>query len=207
MRNQTLLEEKLNTITHLFGAVLGVFALYVLLHNNTQKTPYSTFSLLLYSCSIILLFSSSTIYHFSKNKRQKRIFRTLDHISIYFLIAGTYSPVCLILLPNSLGWQLFFLVWGIALFGIFLKLFFTGKCEVFSLLLYVIMGWLIVFDWSALTQQLTNKELFYLVAGGLTYTLGIVFYVIDKIPFNHVIWHLFVLAGVGFHFAMVLSFI
>jgi len=127
----------------------------------------------------------------------------LDHISIYYLIAGTYTPVCLSLLPGSKGWLLFYLVWGIALLGTFLKLFYTGRFEAFSLILYGVMGWLIVIDLPYLIKNLSTSGLTYLALGGAFYTIGILFYALKKIPFNHLIWHIFVLAGAASHWMLI----
>ena len=207
MSNQTLFEEKLNTISHAIGAVLGVVALLLLVKYNSNKTAWSLFSVVVYGLSIIFLFAASALYHFIKNEKQKHYFRIADHIGIYLLIAGTYTPVCLIALEQSLGWVLFLCVWGIAVFGVFLKLFFTGKFELFSTLLYLAMGWLIVLDFSNLSTIINNEGVLLLFAGGLAYTVGIIFYAINKIPFNHVIWHLFVLAGAVFHFCMIFFFV
>lgn len=207
MRIQTPFEEKLNTITHAIGAFLGVIAIVLLIVKQTNKTDWSLFSVIVYGLTIIILFSASTCYHAAVEEARKHYFRILDHISIYFLIAGTYSPVCLISLAPTLGWILFFTVWGIATFGIFLKLFFTGKFEVFSTLLYLIMGWLIVFDFSKLSEVIGSKGILFLMLGGVSYTIGIVFYAIEKIPYNHVIWHLFVLLGAFFHFLMIYFFV
>jgi hemolysin III len=207
MRTQTPFEEKLNAISHGIGALLGISALVLLIVFNTNKTDWSLFSVIVYGVSIIVLFSASTLFHATRGKRRKHYFRIVDHISIYFLIAGTYKPICLISLEQSLGWTLFFIVWGIAVFGILLKLFFTGRFEVFSTLLYLVMGWLIVFDFSILSDIIGNNGILLLFSGGLSYTVGIVFYAIHRIPFNHVIWHLFVLAGAIFHFFMVLFYV
>ncbi|XMO85739.1 hemolysin III family protein [Algibacter sp. AS12] len=207
MRIQSPFEEKLNSITHALGALFGVVALVLLLTHNTNKTDWSLFSVILYGLSIVILFLASTFYHAVKQERDKHYFRIADHISIYFLIAGTYTPVCLISLDESLGWVLFFIVWGIAAFGVILKLFFTGRFELFSTLLYLVMGWLIVFDFPNLSNQIGEQGIFWLFAGGMAYTVGIVFYAIDKIPYNHVIWHLFVLAGAVFHFLMIFNYV
>ena len=207
MRIQTPFEEKLNAISHAMGALFGILALTLLILFNTNKTEQSLFSIIVYGCSFILLFTASTLYHAVKEPKNKHYFRIVDHISIYFLIAGTYTPVLLILLANSLGWPLFYTVWGIALFGIVLKLFFTGKFSVFSTLLYLVMGWLIVFDFKNLSAVIHSNGVLLLFAGGLAYTLGIVFYTIEKITYNHVIWHLFVLAGAMFHFFMIFFYV
>lgn len=207
MRIQTKLEEQLNALTHAVGALLGIVGLVLLVVFNTNKTDWSLFSVIVYGISIIVLFTASSFYHSVKNKKGKHYFRIIDHISIYLLIAGTYTPVLLITLEQSLGWTLFWVVWGIAAFGVILKLFFTGRFEIFSTLLYLVMGWLIVFDFPALVENMANNGLLLLFAGGLFYTVGIVFYAIHKIPYNHVIWHLFVLGGAICHFFMIFFFV
>lgn len=206
MKLQSPFEEKLNAITHALGAILGIIALVLLIIFDSHKTTWSRFSVIVYGLSIIILFSASTLYHAVEDENKKHYFRIVDHISIYLLIAGTYTPVLLITLSHSLGWTLFWVVWGIAAFGVVLKLFFTGRFEVFSTLLYLVMGWLIIFDFSNLSNAIGNGIL-WLFAGGMAYTLGIVFYVFHRIPYNHVIWHLFVLAGAICHFFMIFLYI
>ena len=206
MSFQTKLEEQLNTLSHAIGALLGIAGLVILLVKQTGA-PWSLFSVLIYGISIIVLFSSSALYHAAKTERKKHYFRILDHVTIYFLIAGTYTPVLLLMLGDSNGWTLFWIVWGIAAFGLILKIFFTGKFEIFSTLLYLVMGWLIVFDFGTLADRIATNGLLLLFAGGLAYTVGIVFYAINKIPYNHVIWHLFVLAGAICHYFMVLLYV
>lgn len=203
MRLQSSFEERLNAISHGIGALLGIAALVLLICYNGNKTDYSLFSVIVYGISIIVLFTASTLYHSVVNEKHKHYFRIIDHISIYFLIAGTYTPVTLISLDQSLGWPLFYVVWGIAFFGVFLKLFYTGRFEVFSTLLYLIMGWLIVFDFANLSDAVGRNGTLLMFAGGLSYTVGIIFYAIQRIPYNHVIWHLFVLAGAMFHFFLI----
>ncbi|WP_431137455.1 PAQR family membrane homeostasis protein TrhA [Psychroserpens mesophilus] len=207
MRIQSPFEERLNAWSHALGAVLGIAGLILLIVFLKQETPYALFSVIVYGISIIVLFLASTFYHAVSGERRKHYFRIVDHISIYLLIAGTYTPVLLITLPDSLGWELFWTVWGIAAFGVVLKLFFTGKFETFSTLLYLVMGWLIVFDFSTLADRMQTNGLLLLFSGGLFYTVGIVFYAIDKIPYNHVIWHFFVLGGAICHFFMVYHYI
>jgi hemolysin III len=207
MRTQTTIEEQLNTLTHAIGSLLGIAGLVLLLVFNSHKTEWSLFSVIVYGISIIVLFTASTLYHHVKSDKRKHYFRIIDHISIYILIAGTYTPVLLIALDDSLGWPLFWVVWGFAAFGVILKLFFTGRFEIFSVLLYLAMGWLVVFDFARLNEVIGSEGILFLFAGGLAYTGGIIFYAIDKIPYNHVIWHLFVLAGAIFHFFMVFGYI
>lgn len=207
MRLQSSFEERLNAISHGVGALMGIVALVLLICYDTNKTAYSLFSVIVYGISIIVLFTASTLYHAVSNVKHKHFFRILDHISIYFLIAGTYTPVALITLETSKGWTLFYVVWGIALFGTILKLFFTGRFELFSTLLYLVMGWLIVFDFSNLSDAIGSDGILWLFAGGLSYTVGIIFYAIPRIPYNHVIWHMFVLAGALFHFFMIFFYV
>jgi hemolysin III len=182
MRNQTSVEERWNTLTHGIAALLGIIGTVLLLLKTNPDQPYRVSSSVIYGASIIILFTASTLYHYSRDEKQKHYFRIVDHISIYLLIAGTYTPVLLLGLLDSRGWLLFALVWGIAGLGMVLKLFFTGKFEVFSTLLYLVMGWLIVFDFTNVSEFLGTNGVFWLFAGGLFYTVGIVFYAFQKCP-------------------------
>ena len=199
-----LIEEKWNCYSHALGILLSLLGLVFFLQKDLNTIPYLLGSIIVYSISLILLFTASTIYHGVLNPKLKKQLRILDHISIYYLIAGTYTPVCLTILSESKGWLLFYLVWGIALFGTVLKLFFTGRFEVFSLVLYGIMGWLIVLDYNFLSESISNRGLFLLGLGGAFYTIGILFYANKKIPYNHLIWHFFVLGGAVSHWFMIL---
>ncbi len=192
-------EERLNTISHAFGAVMAVLGMIVLIYTNSNHTVYAVPSLVIYSLSLISMLTVSTLYHASTGVILKRRLRILDHINIYYLIAGTYTPVAMITLIDGNGWLILGTVWGIALLGTVLKLFFTGKYELFSLLLYLIMGWLIVLDFQNLLNRSTEMGLALLMLGGAFYTVGILFYAIRRIPYNHFIWHLFVLAGAVSH--------
>ena len=203
LKTQYHREEALNTLSHGLGIILGVLGFFVLWEHHQPDTSWATTSLVIYSISVILLFTSSTAYHAVQDPRVKRKLRVLDHISIYFLIAGTYTPVALITLSESQGVPLFFIVWGIALAGTLFKIFYTGKLEWLSLMLYLVMGWLIVFDFGYLWSQLTFEGVSLLFLGGAFYTLGTVFYAIRKIPYNHFIWHLFVLGGAASHWFLI----
>ncbi|SEK22209.1 hemolysin III [Aquimarina amphilecti] len=207
MKIQSAIEERWNWLTHAIGLALSVLGLFLLLLNNTHKTSYSTFSVLLYSITLIILYFSSSVYHYVSDTALKNRFRVMDHISIYLLIAGTYAPITLIVLLDSKGWLLFTLVWSLAGLGAVLKLFFTGKFEIVSVMLYLLMGWLIVLDISRLTDIVGFEGIMFLIYGGLAYTLGIIFYAFKKLYFHHVIWHLFVLAGSIFHFIFILKYI
>ena len=196
-------EEELNAISHGLGIILGVFGLFLLLGQNTQKTTYATLSIIVYSLCFIVLFTASTLYHTVSNFNLKQKFRVIDHISIYLLIAGTYTPVALINLEAGNGWLIFYIVWAIAGIGTILKLFFTGKFEVISLLLYLAMGWLIVLDFQNLLDNTSTLGTQLLFLGGAFYTLGIIFYAWKRIPYNHFIWHLFVLGGAISHWLFI----
>ena len=200
---QTKKEEFYNTFSHAIAIPFGIYALQYLWRNNTEEYFASYLGILLYGISFILLFSASSLYHIITKPSLKKKFRVLDHISIYYLIAGTYSPVVLVVLKESKAWLLFSIVWGIALAGTLLKLFFTGRFEKLSLALYLIMGWLIVLDFSNLIENASILTLTYLGIGGFFYTVGAYFYANNKISFNHVIWHIFVFVAAIFHFLMV----
>lgn len=192
-------EEKFNTISHGVGAVLAMVGMIVLINANSHKSVYATFAIIIYSISLISMLTVSTIYHAVENRMWKLRTRILDHINIYYLIAGTYTPVALITLINGNGWLIFGTVWGIAAVGTILKLFFTGKFEIISLLLYLAMGWLIVFDFQNLVNNTSENGINLLMLGGAFYTIGIIFYAVRRIPYNHFIWHLFVLCGAISH--------
>ncbi|GMN11789.1 hemolysin III family protein [Croceitalea sp. MTPC9] len=204
MNSTGQLEEKLNTYSHGLGIILALVGGILLLKEPVKNLELG---LIIYSISLLLLFIASTIYHGVRNPNLKKKLRVLDHISIYYLIAGTYTPICLSILKDSKGILLLYLVWGIAILGTILKLFFTGKFETFSLILYGIMGWLVVIDYNYLIQNFSSEGLFYLALGGGFYTIGILFYAIKKIPFNHFIWHLFVLGGAISHWWCIYNFI
>lgn len=196
-------EEKLNTVSHGVGAGLALVGFCLLLLQNGNRTPYATFSVVVYSLSLIGMFTASAWYHAAKGRTLKHRLRVLDHINIYLLIAGTYTPVVLISLVEGNGWAIFYAVWTIALVGSVLKLFFTGRFEWVSLLLYVAMGWLIVLDFQGLMHGITTLGIVLLFLGGGFYTLGIVFYAWKGFRYNHFIWHLFVLGGAISHWLFI----
>jgi hemolysin III len=206
-RTQTPREELLNSFSHAIAIPFGIFGFIYLWTNTLITSSIAYLGIALYGVSFILLFSASALYHIVKNPTLKKKFRILDHISIYYLIAGTYSPVVLIVLEESKGWLIFILVWSIAFLGTLMKLFFTGKFEKSSLALYLIMGWLVVIDLPALIENTNAQTLVYFGLGGFFYTIGAFFYANHKIRLNHVIWHIFVLIAAIFHFFMVAEII
>lgn len=197
--------EQRNTVSHGIGVLLGVFGGVFLLNIHEQTAREGVWSLWIYASAVVMLFLASTVYHGTSNPQRKKTWQKIDHISIYVLIAGTYTPVTLIALKDSSGWMLFYTVWTIAFVGAVLKLFFTGKFERISLLLYLIMGWLIVLDIQNLLAVFSDKATTFLVAGGFFYTVGVFFYRWEKLQNNHFIWHLFVLAGAISHYFMIIN--
>lgn len=198
---QTLGEEIANSVTHGIGAALSVAALVLLVvYASLYGDAWRVVSFSIYGTSLIILYLASTFYHAFTNERVKSLFRILDHSSIYILIAGTYTPISLVLLQGAMGWTVFGLIWGMAVTGIICKIFLTGKYKVISLIFYVLMGWLIVIAIGPLFANSTWGFLMWLMIGGACYTVGIAFYVWNSLPYNHTIWHLFVLGGSVTHF-------
>ena len=205
----TLGEEIANAITHGIGALLGIAALTLLvLLAVTQNDPVRIVSAAIYGGSLILLFLFSTLYHSIPGSRIKKIFQLLDHCAIYLLIAGTYTPVLLVSLKGAWGDSLMVVIWSVAVFGIFFKIFFgEERFPKVSLFTYVGMGWLIVVAGAEMLSAIPAGGLILLAAGGVAYTAGTVFYVRDDLPYNHAVWHLFVLGGSVLHFFAVYNYI
>lgn len=200
--------ERLNSVTHLIGAVLAVVGLVVLLVTATrQGDPWKTSSFAIYGAALLLLYVCSVLYH-SLRGRAKALFRKLDHCAIYLLIAGTYTPFALVTLRGPWGWSLFGIVWGLALLGIAQELIIAGGTRVASLVIYLLMGWLALIAVVPLARALSLAGFIWVLIGGVVYTVGIVFYALDdKLPHGHGIWHLFVLGGSGAHFGAILRYV
>ena len=200
-------EEFWNVLTHFTGVILTVIGIPLLFYFDNKLTSLSTLSIILFSFGLLLVYSSSSVYHFVINPKLKKKFQILDHISIYYLILGSYAPVCLITLYEYSGINIFITVLILSIIGTLIKLFFTGRFQIFSLLLYLAMGWLIVIDINFLFELLNIEAKLLLIIGGLSYTLGTIFYSLDKIKYFHSIWHLFVLAGSVSHYLMILLYV
>lgn len=200
-------EEFWNGLTHFTGVILTVIGIPLLFYFDNKLTSLSTLSIILFSFGLLLVYSSSSVYHFVINPKLKKKFQILDHISIYYLILGSYAPVCLITLYEYSGINIFIMVLTLSIIGTLIKLFFTGRFQIFSLLLYLAMGWLIVIDINFLFELLNIEAKLLLIIGGLSYTLGTIFYSLDKIKYFHSIWHLFVLAGSVSHYLMILLYV
>ena len=204
---ETKEEEFWNTLTHFIGLVLSLIGLPVLIIYNQNLTDFSLGSILFFEFGMICLYTASTLYHYTTNIKLKRKFRIFDHVSIFYLIAGSYAPICLITLEGDSGFKIFAGVLIIALIGTIFKLFFTGKFEKLSLLLYLSMGWLVVLDFKSVISSLETNAITLLIISGLFYSLGIIFYRLEKMKYSHAIWHLFVLGGSATHYFLVLFYI
>lgn len=204
---ETKEEEFWNTLTHFIGLILSIVGLPILLFYNQNLTDYSFESILFFEFGMICLYTASTLYHYTTDINLKRKFRIFDHVSIFYLIAGSYGPICLITLYNDSGIQIFSGVLIIALIGTLFKLFFTGKFEKLSLVLYLAMGWLVILDFNSVLNSLDLNAIFLLVLSGLFYSFGIIFYRLEKMKYSHAIWHLFVLGGTTTHYFLVLFYI
>ena len=199
-------EEFWNTITHFIGLLLSIIGITYLIYTNNNLPILSFTGIIFFGFGLISVYLSSTLYHFVSEPALKEKLRIFDHISIYYLIAGSYAPVCLITLLDQSGVYILICVTIIAIFGTFFKLLYIGKFEKLSLFLYLIMGWVIIVDIKSLFENLELNAIILLILSGLSYSLGTVFYSMKK-KYAHTIWHLFVLAGSVFHFFLILLYI
>jgi hemolysin III len=197
--------ERINTITHLFGAALALAGVVILVVKaGLQGDPWKIISFSVYGVTLVALYFFSTIYH-SVRGRAKVIFQKLDHAAIYLLIAGTYTPFTLVTLRGSWGWSLFGVIWGLAIVGIAQDLLITMKRRILSVIIYLLMGWFIVVAIRPLARALPAEGMAWIIAGGLSYTIGVLFYVLDKrIHYGHGIFHIFVLIGSACHYVTIL---
>ena len=202
-----LREEIVHSITHGIGTVLAVAGLIILIvHATSSGSARHILSCSVFGASLILLYTASTLYHGIQRPTLKKVLRIIDHSSIYLLIAGTYTPFTLLNLRGAWGWSLFGVVWGIALLGIILQFTPLRKMKYIRLVLYIIMGWAALVAVKPLAASVPMKAFMFIVAGGLVYTVGIIFYLWRRLPYHHAIWHLFVLSGSSLHyFAVFLS--
>ncbi|WP_391117826.1 PAQR family membrane homeostasis protein TrhA [Psychrobacillus sp. L3] len=199
-------EEIANAIIHGIGALLSVTALVILIVSSvTRGTVWHVVSFTLFGTTMLLLYISSTLVHGLPAGRAKDLFEIMDHSSIYFFIAGTYTPFLFLAVKGTLGWTLFGIVWGLAIAGTVFKAYFVKRFLHTSTLLYVLMGWLIVFAWSPLVMNLSTQGLVLLAVGGVLYTVGAIFYVWRGFTYHHAVWHIFVLAASVLHFFAVMT--
>lgn len=201
-------EEKLNVISHGFGFVLSILGLILLiLRANELGEIVHLVSFSIFGASMILLYAASTFYHSAKDTRVRYRLNILDHASIYVLIAGTYTPFALVTISGFTGWLMFGVIWGMALAGMILKLFYTGRYQTISTIMYVVMGWIVVFAIKPLIDNLSFYGLIWLFTGGISYTLGAVLFSLDKLKFNHAIFHMLVLFGTFCHFLSIYYYV
>lgn len=202
----SLREEFWNALTHGVGAVASLAGGAALVTFAALfRGPREVIAASVFSVTLLLLYVASTLYHAAESPTTKARLRVLDHCAIYLLIAGTYTPFTLLVLHGTLGWTLFGLVWGFALVGVVFKLFCTGRFELLSTLLYIALGWLVVIAWAPLSSALSGVVFSLLLAGGITYTAGTLFYMSRKLRYGHSYWHLCVLGGSLFHFIAVMG--
>jgi hemolysin III len=197
--------ERLNSLTHGVGAALAIAALSGLVSlAATQGDAWRVVAFSIYGSTLVLLYLVSTLCHTVRSPRARSLFRTLDHISIYLLIAGTYTPFMLVNLRGGWGWSLFGLIWGLAMAGIVFKAFLTGRLRGVSVAIYIGMGWVALIALKPILAAVSAAGIAWLSAGGVFYTLGVIFFAWHRLPHHHAIWHLFVLAGSTCHFIAVL---
>lgn len=204
--------EKLNSISHLVGAVMALVALGALLSVGVQADdPWVLGSFAVFGLSMVLLYTMSTLYHSFHPPKLKKLFQLFDHISIYMLIAGTYTPYMLVSLRDGNGWLIMGIVWTLAAVGVLSELLLSGRAvKIGQVIIYLAMGWACAFDFASLKAVLPEAGLYWLTLGGIAYTVGVIFYVLDKmnkLAHAHGIWHVFVLAGSGCHFISIIAYV
>ena len=204
-RNIRIQQELVNSIIHGFGIIFGIVSIPILIafaikSNNTSGVIGAA----IYGFCFLQLFTFSTLYHGFQHEQAKRVFEILDHISIYFLIAGTYTPFLLIYMKNTFGITLLIVLWSLTVLGIVFKIFFTGKWNIISTIVYVAMGCILVVGGSTFFTLIPSDVMTMILIGGGLYLLGVIFYLWEKYPYNHAVWHFFVLAAAVCHYVAIL---
>jgi len=208
MKSYSPVEESVNVVTHACGFFLSIVALVLLiLHSSLDGGALHIVSFTIFGISLCILYAASTLYHSAKDLVRRSRLKIFDHASIYVLIAGSYTPFTLVTLTGKTGWLIFGISWGAAIIGITLKLFFTGKYSIVSTVMYVLMGWVIVFAIKPLANNLPLEGSLWLFGGGVAYTIGAILYSIKAIKFNHAIFHILVLVGSFCHFISVYFYV
>lgn len=201
-------EELANAITHGLGVLFSIAALIILIVYASQNgSAWQIISVTIYGMTMLLMYLSSTILHSLPPGRWKNFFLMMDHTSIYLFIAGTYTPVSLLLIKGTIGWLLFGLVWGIALLGIVFKMIFLQKFMILSTLLYLLLGWFVVIAWDPLVSSMAYNGVVLLVLGGIFYSVGSIFFMFRIFPYHHAVWHIFVVIGSALHFFSILLYV
>lgn len=200
--------EIANAVTHGIGAGMSIAGLIVLVAIAARDGgPYHIVGSAVFGITLVLLYLASTLYHSLPYPRAKRVFRILDHSAIYLLIAGSYTPFLLVNINGAWGWSIFGVIWGLALCGIVFKVYFVGRYDLISTIVYILMGWVVVVAWVPVKAAIPTGGLVLLLLGGLSYTGGTIFYAWHRLPFHHAIWHLFVLGGSILHYLAVLYYV
>jgi hemolysin III len=201
-------EETANRLTHALGAAFSVAGLVLMVvYSARYGDVWQVVSTAIFGATLVLLYTASTVYHSFQDERLSRVLQKFDHAAIFLLIAGTYTPFVLVTLRGPWGWSLFGVIWGMAAIGVVLKFWHAGRFTVLSTLIYIIMGWLVLIALKPLSAALPAGGMRLLVAGGLCYTGGAVFYLWRRLPYHHAIWHLFVLGGSVCHWASVFWYV
>lgn len=200
-------EELLNIWSHFVGGVLAVVGTVMLLLKSLPFAPVYLVSVMIFGFSMVVLFSASTLYHRATTPDLRAKLRVFDHCAIFVFIAGSYTPLALLVLKGTEGWLIFSVSWGLAALGVTLKLFFTGRFKLLSTGVYVFMGWIIVFVGNTLLERFSTEGFLWLLAGGLAYTLGAILYSMKRLPYSHAIFHVMVMVGCACHFQSVYSYI
>ncbi len=201
-------EEFWNVLTHGLGLVLSIPALVLLVvFASLNETVWHIVSYSIYGSTLVMLYLASTLFHASRKKEIRLKLNIFDHVSIFFLIAGTYTPFVLVTLRGPWGWTIFGIIWGLAIIGTILKFFYTGRYNKISTLIYVLMGWIIVIAVEPLIHNISAQGLFWLTFGGISYSIGAIFYLLNRLPYNHAIFHVFVLVGSIAHFISVFFYV
>jgi len=204
---ETKEEEFWNTLTHFVELILSLIGLPFLIYYDNALTEFSVHGILFFEFGLICVYTASTLYHYTSNVELKKKFRVLDHISIFYLIAGSYAPVCLITLYDGPGFKILAYVTLLAIIGTLGKVFFTGKFDRLFLLLYLFMGWLIVLDFDSVLTLIPLNGIILLVLSGVLYSVGTIFYSLQKMKYSHAIWHVFVLGGSASHYFVILFYV
>jgi hemolysin III len=201
-------EEKWNVLSHALGVVLSVIAFpFLVIKASKTDDPLVMLSFIIYGLSMIVLYTASTLYHSAEKEKIRYYLNIFDHSAIYILIAGTYAPVALVVLQGTTGWLIFGLSWLFAFIGVFYKIFFIGRYKIISVITYLAMGWMIVFAINPLLENLSPQGLSLMLLGGVSYSVGALFFAFPKIPYNHAIFHVFVLLGSLSHFIAIYCFV
>ncbi len=205
---QTRLEEFWNTVTHSMGIVLSIAGLAVLVvYASLNGNSWHIVSSSIYGATLVLLYSASSLYHGATSLKWKRIFLTCDYCAIYLVIAGTYTPLALVTLNGGWGWTILGIEWGMAIIGMIVKGILGDRYRILSTLAYLVMGWMLVVAFYPLSENMALNGILLMVAGGLAYTFGVIFFLWESLPLNHVIWHIFVILGSALHYFAIFHYV